>query len=217
MFDIILSQERRNLKEKYILQLDAKNAFGTQLYDTPAIELINQYEWDFRHLDKYDCLLITEFIDQELLYRHRQAIAKFLNNQKIVIFCGHLFRDFIPGATLFKPKSIRSYHDYSLNIMPESEIFKSVLLDDLNFRRGVAGFNARGYHFPPQTAEIHLTFKSGEVISYIDRTSTKGTILVHAGRNLFGYQGESRSTDSISQNCFDWVNQEISRMKGQHK
>lgn len=202
------------MKQKHILQLDAQNAFAVQLPINPIIELVDQYHWDVDQLNDYECLLITEFVDQELLYQHRQEILDFLNNQKLVIFCGHLFRDFIPGATLFMPKPIRSHQDYELQIMPKSDIFKSVSIDELNYRRGVAGFNARGYHLPPKTADIQLTFKSGEVVTYIDRTSTRGTILVHAGRNLFGYQGEGNSTDQISQNSLAWVTQEILRLKG---
>ncbi|GAX46471.1 hypothetical protein [Pseudolactococcus reticulitermitis] len=202
------------MKQNHILQLDAKNAFTYQLPINPMIDLVDQYLFEAKLLNDYDCLLITEFVDQELLYRHRQAILHFLNSQKIVIFCGQLFRDFIPGATLFMPKAIKAHQDYNLYITPESEIFKSVKVDELNYRRGVAGFNARGYHRPAETAEIQLTFKSGEVVTYIDRTTTPGTILMHAGRNLFGYQGENKSTDQISQNTLAWVNQEILKLKG---
>ncbi|GFH42127.1 hypothetical protein Hs30E_06780 [Lactococcus hodotermopsidis] len=197
-----------------IIQLYPNNAFAINQVVAPFIDLVDQYAFDFNDLSHYQVLLITEFVDQELLFKHKEAISQFLDEKKIVIYCGQLFRDFIPGATLFMPKRLISYHDYEIKIATNSSIFKGVKADDLTYNKGVAGFNARGWYLPPKHAEISLTFKTGGVISYIDRETTKGTILVHAGRQLFGYKNQDKSTDVISVNVAKWVEDELTRLEG---
>ena len=106
----------------------------------------------------------------------------------IVIFCGHLFRKWLPGTSLFMPKKINGYKDYFVEPNAEAPLFNGIEIDDIVFNKGVAGFFARGYYYPPENTEICLTFTDGKVITYIARHTTNGTIIVHAGRNLLGYK-----------------------------
>ncbi|MFT9846425.1 hypothetical protein [Aneurinibacillus sp. REN35] len=78
----------------------------------------------------------------------------------------------------------------------------------MTFNKGVAGFFARGHHPVPEGADVLLTLPGGEPITYIDRTTTRGTILVHSGNDLFGYRDSSTTTGRIGRQLLAWIRQE---------
>lgn len=197
--------------ELNILELSPSHAFGeeevkeTDLY----ISVIDEYDLESTDLSKYNVLLITYFVDQEYLYKHKDIIESFLNEGKVVIFCGHLFRNWLPGSSLFMPKKINSYKDYFVKAIPGAPLFNDVEIEDMVYNKSVAGFFARGYYYAPEKAEICLTFTDGKVISYIDRHTTNGTIILHAGRNILGYKDKNNTTKKISEQLITLLNKEI--------
>ncbi|MDQ0271892.1 hypothetical protein [Cytobacillus purgationiresistens] len=120
----------------------------------------------------------------------------------------------LPGCSLFSPCEINHYTDYEISLVKPHPIFAGVDPDDLTFNKGVAGFFARGTHSPiPAGAEVLITLPDDMPVTYIDRVSTKGTILVHAGRDLFANRMQGKSTDRISVQLLKWVYEESSFMK----
>ena len=81
--------------------------------------------------------------------------------------------------------------------IPGAPLFDGVEIEDMVCNKGVAGFFARGYYYAPENAEVCLTFTDGKAISYIDRHTTNGTIIVHAGQNLLGYNTSKNTTKKI--------------------
>ena len=202
-----------------ILELSASHAFGIRdiIKTDDYISVIDQYELDSTDLSKYDVLLITYFADQEYLYKNKNIIENFLNEGKVVVFCGHLFREWLPGCSLFMPKKINGYKDYFVKATPNSPLFNDVKVEDMVCNKGVAGFFARGYYYAPKESEICLTFTDGKVISYIDRNTTNGTIIVHAGSNLLGYKNQNKTTDKISVQALDLLKSEVYGGKNNEK
>lgn len=196
-----------------ILELSASHAFGaTASHQVDAYKaVIDEYELASTDLSDYNILLITYFADQEYLYKHKDIIENFLNEGKVVVFCGHLFRPWLPGCSLFMPKKINSYKDYLVKHVPGSPLFEGVEVEDMVFNKGVAGFFARGYYYAPEHAQVCLTFTDGKVISYIDRHTTKGTIIVHAGRSLLDYKNAINTTHKIGEQTFKLLQQEVCR------
>jgi len=171
--------------------------------------VIDQYE-----LKRYDLieaghkfLIIDEFIDQELMVEQKDQIEAFLNQGNLVFFAGHLFRHWIPGSSLFVPKKINSHLDYVVTVL-DHPIFEGVLSEDVTYNRGVSGFFSRGHHPTPEGAEILLKLPGGEPITYIDRRSSKGTILLHAGRNLMNYRNRDNSAGRIGGQLNSWLYEE---------
>jgi len=119
----------------------------------------------------------------------------------------------IDSGSAFVPKQVRSYHDYTVLIHQPHPIFAGVRPEDMTYRKGVAGFFARGHHPLPPLAEVLLTLADGEPITYIDRFSTRGTILVHAGNNLFGYDEPSDTSGRIAAQLKRWVRDEYGRIR----
>lgn len=197
--------------ELKILELSPSHAFAEEEVKTidSYITEIDEYELQSTNLSNYNVLLITYFTDQEYLFKHKDIIENFLNEGKLVIFCGHLFRKWLPGTSLFMPKKIKGYKDYLVQPVPGAPLFNGVEIEDMVSNKGVAGFFARGYYYPPDSAEICLTFTDGKVISYIDRHTTNGTIIVHAGRNLLGYKSSKNTTKKISEQTLDLLKEEV--------
>jgi len=76
----------------------------------------------------------------------------------------------------------------------------------LTFRRGVAGFFARGHHPIPPGAEVLTRLSGGEPATYLDRVSTAGTIVVQASGDLLAWCGEA---------LLDWVVVESAQRRAQ--
>ena len=195
-----------------ILELSASHAFGAGAINTTDsyISVIDEYDFDSTDLSKYNVLLITYFADQEYLYKHRHIIENFLNEGKVVVFCGHLFRKWLPGCSLFMPKKLNTYQDYFVKTIPGAPLFDGVEIEDMVCNKGVAGFFARGYYHAPENAEVCLTFTDGKVISYIDRHTTNGTIIVHGGQNLLGYANATNTKKEITKQALNLLQQEVS-------
>lgn len=186
------------------LLLDSGAHFSEQTvrdgqYDS-NMKVIDQYL-----LPAYDLLeaghkfiVIDEFIDQELMFEQKDRIQDFLNEGNILFFSGHLFRYWIPGASLFVPKTIHNHLDYKVTVL-DHPIFDGVLSEDVTYNKGVAGFFCRGHHPIPEGAEVLLRLAGEEPITYIDRISSRGTIIVHAGRNLLKYRHSINSAGRIGE------------------
>lgn len=207
------------IMELNILELSSSHAFAAMEVDNTdsCITVIDEYELTTTDLSNYNILMITYFVDQEYLYRHKHIIENFLAEGKVVVFCGHVFRPWLPGCSLFMPKKINGYKDYVVKTISGAPLFDGVEIDDMVFNEGVAGFFARGYYYPPEKAEVCLTFTDGKVISYIDRHTTNGTIIVHGGRTLLGYKDAKNTTKKISEQTLVLLNKEICGGKNNEK
>ncbi|MGN0026528.1 MAG: hypothetical protein ACI33I_05930 [Clostridium sp.] len=197
--------------ELKILELSASHAFGAEKTEKKDdyISVIDEYELESTDLSNYNVLLINYFTDQEYLYKHKEIIESFLNEGKVVLFCGHLFRKWLPGCSLFMPKRLNSHKDYLVQAVPGTPLFNGVEVDDMVYTKGVAGFFARGYYYAPEKAEVCLTFTDGKVISYIDRHTTNGTIIVHAGRSILGYKNSKNTMKKISEQAIALLKEEV--------
>jgi hypothetical protein len=146
-------------------------------------------------LARYAGLIVTPNVDQEHLARQHRAIRDYLDRGGVVVFGGHLHRDWLPGAALFVPLANRSLDGYRVVEVADHPIFRG-MGTELTFRRGVAGFFARGHHPVPPGAEVLTRLFGGEPATYLDRGSTAGSIVVQATSNLLSYCGEA---------LIDWI------------
>lgn len=183
--------------------------------DQADFKFIDIYALEETDLSPYKCLVITGFADQDYLYEMRGKIRAFLDDRKVLVFCGNLVTDWLPGGQPFIPKEIRKFSDYNVRNEADHPIFRGVEEEHMTLKKGVAGFFARGHHPLPEGAEALLTLEEGEPITYIDRESTNGTILAHVGFDLFGYMqtDEQNTAGRISAQLREWVLGEYSNLQ----
>jgi hypothetical protein len=200
-----------------ILRLNAGTSFGAQNMSESTIQkdftVVDIYELPELDLNPYICMVINGLIDQEFLTKHKDKIHDFLNERKIVVFSGNLFRPWLPGGSNFVPKEVRSHLDYTVSLHQPHPIFDGVTSYDMTFNKGVSGFFARGHHPLPEGAEVLLTLPGGEPITYIDRHSTKGTLLVHSGNDLFGNGSTEKTSGRIAPQLLKWVREEYAQLQ----
>jgi hypothetical protein len=172
-------------------------------------ERIDCYALASTDLAQFDVLLVSSTVDQEHLLRHRQLIHRYLDGGGVLIFGGHLHRDWLPGASRFVPIATPSLSAYRVTELAPHPIFAGVQPDDLTFRRGVAGFFARGHHPPPAGAEVLSRIGGGEPATYVDRVSTRGTIVVHTTADLLAYSDSNEgAAKRVSGQLLDWARDE---------
>jgi hypothetical protein len=171
-------------------------------------ERVDCYALDRTDLSRYALLVVPATVDQEHLARHRGVIRAYLDGGGVLLFGGQLHRDWLPGGSTFVPLPRPSLAAYRVAWLADHPIFAGIEPDDLTFRRGVAGFFARGHHPLPPGAEVLVRLGGGEPATYIDRTSTRGTIVVHANGDLLGYDGSDNTASRLSGQLIDWARAE---------
>ncbi len=177
-----------------VLDMDTRNPEGGKW--SARVDRLDCYALGSTDLTRYQALIITPNVDQEYLARQRRVIRGYLDGGGVVVFGGHLHRDWLPGASAFIPLVNRSVAGYRVVEVADHPIFRGMSPDELTFRRGVAGFFARGHHPIPAGAEVLTRLSGGEPATYLDRVSTAGTIVVQATSDLLGTCGEA---------LLDWV------------
>lgn len=176
---------------------DAFAAMGVEPFDV--------YDLPGADLDQLDGLVVSGRVDQELLHRHRDRIRGFLDDGKVVVFSGQLFRPWLPGAGTFE---FDAFDDAPLTIAAHP------ILDGVEYGDLSGSFVYRhGHHPAPEGTETIVSLASGRPAVYIDRVTTAGTILLHGGTNLLAYAVVDSSANRIVPQLLGWIDRER-RMKG---
>jgi hypothetical protein len=179
-----------------------------------VIDLIPIYDLPSVSLDPYIGLVVPRISDEELLYREKKIIEDFLDQGKVVCSFVHNFRPWLPGNTLWM-KSDLNLKEHRVVYKKAHPIFEGVDVYDLNFKEGIAGFFYRGTLQAPPESEIILTDHLGQTVMYIDRQTTKGTILSTSGADLLGYPGSTPSTaQRLGPQLIQWIEFEYHQRNG---
>lgn len=175
------------------------------------VEVVDTYGLCDVDLDRFSALLVSGMVDQEFLWQRRDVVASFLDRGRVVVFCGQLFRRWLPGCEPFVPTVIRGFGDYVVHLGQPHPVFAGVDTAELTFRRGVAGFFARGHHPPPPGASVLATLAGGQPITWIDEATTAGSVFVHAGADLLGYRASDGSAARLVPQLLGWARARGSR------
>ncbi|WLD94576.1 aspartate/tyrosine/aromatic aminotransferase [Alkalihalobacillus sp. AL-G] len=192
LYSGVIFQDMEFKKEKYKNVVDM-----IPIYDLPNVSL-----------DSYIALVVPRISDEEYLFKEKEIIEGFLNQGKIICSFVQNFRKWLPGNKLWRRTDL-NLKEHRVTYKREHPIFAGVDEYDLNFKEEVAGFFYRGTIDPPSKAEVVLEDHRGYTIMYIDRNSTKGTIVSTAGADLFGYAGSTPSTaQKIGPQLLQWLEDE---------
>lgn len=192
---------------KPLLLLDPRTSLQPIHHDPRVgerVDVIDLYDLPSTDLTPYVGLVVTGMADQEFLWTQRHVVAGFLDQGNVVVFCGHLLHRWLPGCAPFVPARITSFRDYAIHLVEPGPIFAGVDPDDLTFRRGVAGFFARGHHPPPAGSQILATLAGGQPTTWIDRATTRGTVFTHAG-DMLGFADQGSTAVRLAPQLLDWT------------
>src|SRR5688572_9091428 len=95
-----------------------------------GVDPIDIYLFPGADLHQYTGLIISPRVDQELLYRERDKIRAFLDDGKVVVFSGELFRPWLPGAIGTTQYDIRANGGVGIVTLAEHEILGDLTPED---------------------------------------------------------------------------------------
>ena len=176
---------------------------------------INAYESlanPSKPLSQHCAVVIPPDIDEIYLYKHKQILADYLQNGRILLSFAQNFLSWLPGNNLYT-KAQTPIKDRTILASPHA-ITEGIRDYDLNYIKGIKGFFSRGYFEPPKDAYVFLHDDQQHCVGYIDTTTTNGIILATAGADLFAYPlRDSNTCRRLGINILLW----IESLLAQHK
>lgn len=151
-------------------------------------------------------ILIEAHIDQRALLAHRDALQRHLDNGGTLVFNGHLVYPLFEGLESFRVAAGRGVKDLEVERVNPHPVFAGVDCQDLSFRRGVAGFYARGANPPPPGAVVlHRLRADGSPCDWVWQRPQGGQLFMHGGNNLWMYINDKTSAARIAPQLLNWV------------
>ncbi|HVE95991.1 MAG TPA: hypothetical protein VNA67_03270 [Pseudonocardiaceae bacterium] len=151
-------------------------------------------------------LILAGRSDQGLLTAMQDKLCGFLDQGRVVVFSGQLTHDWLPGATAFEPDPAADGESGPPQL-GDHPIFSSVSPPDL----GTNFVYSNGRHRPPAGADVIAQRADGTPGAYVDRASTRGTVLLHGGANLLANATTDNSAARIVPQLIEWVRHEAHR------
>lgn len=176
-----------------------------------------EYDVEFTDLTAFEGIIITNHVDEDYLVEHKQQLEDYLNQGGVIFSLTEISEPFIPNIGIWKRSPIPLKDREVRIINTEYPLFKNIEKEHLEARKGVRGFFSRGYFETiPAHAEILVTDQNDDVMFYVDRESTKGTIFAGAGTDLYRlYVNENNTATKVSQNMLDVIRLEAARVRGE--
>lgn len=173
----------------------------------PRAESVPLYTLHTLDLSRYRALLVPSHVDQRYLLSAREQLESYLLAGGIIVFNGHVAYPFLRWLTPFVPVGVAGVAGLRVHRCASHPIFDGVDPAHLTFRRGVAGFYARGGNPPAAGARVLNTLgPDAQAIDWALALPEGGRLLVHSGNDLWMYAGGTDSAARIVPQLFDWLN-----------
>ncbi|MCG6206532.1 hypothetical protein LPW26_17930 [Rhodopseudomonas sp. HC1] len=160
---------------------------------------VDLYALDATLLGSADALLIGMHMDQRFLQANTALLDNYVAAGGRVVISGHVAHPFLTGLSPVQPLDGGSIADLTVSRATTHPIWDGVALDDLTFRRGVAGFYGHAWHVPPDGATvIHTLGPAARPLDFIYPLG-RGTVLLHGGNDLWSFGGDDTSRRLLPQ------------------
>lgn len=180
----------------------------------PLVEagrLAAAWEWDLDPADiaAADGILLTMHLDQTRAVTWADAFEAMLDRGGRILVNGHIALPFLAGLAPFVLAG-RKRDDYRLTILGDHPIFAGVDRLGLEERRGVAGFYGRGHNPLPEGARALTGIgRAAAPLDWVWRRPGGGTILCHAGNDLWISPVDPAGMDRLAANAVGWLAAEM--------
>lgn len=172
----------------------------------PNTAFVDQYDLDKTDLSQFAALILPAHIDQRFVGTRSDQITTFLDQGGTLVFNGHVAWPMLPELKPFVPLERQSLENLMIYRVNHHPVFDGVDCNDLTFKRGVAGFYARGSNPPPDGAiPLHVLGKEQLVCDWLYERPKGGRILMHSGNDLWMYIGSQNSTSRVVPQLCAWA------------
>lgn len=170
------------------------------------LDQIDHYALADVELSRYRALLVPAHLDQRFFGTLTQKVTGFLDGGGTLVFNGHVAWPMLPEFRPFEVLPRVTLETLEVHRLAGHPVFEGVDPRDLTFRRGVAGFYARG-HNPPPAGAVALNGLGPEraPCDWVYARPDGGRILMHAGNDLWMYAGASDSSARIVPQLCRWA------------
>ncbi|MCP9628567.1 hypothetical protein NML43_15845 [Rhodopseudomonas palustris] len=169
-----------------------------------TIRDVDLYALDAALLGDADALLIGMHMDQRFLQANAARLGDYVAAGGIAVVNGHIAHPFLPGLSPVRPLGGGSLADLTVARAVAHPIWDGVALDDLTFRRGVAGFYGHAWHLPPHgSTVIHTLGPEARPLDFIYPVG-RGRVLMHGGNDLWSFGGDDSSRRLLPQ-LMSWL------------
>ncbi|AQQ06009.1 hypothetical protein B0E33_22550 [Roseibium algicola] len=172
----------------------------------PDIDVIGHYDLETADLSRYPALCLPAHLDQRFFGSLTAKIEQFLDAGGTLVFNGHVAWPMLPEFQPFVPLNRFSLEDLQIHRLTDHPVFEGVSTGELTYRRGVAGFYARGFNPPPEGAvSLHGVGPDRLPCDWVYERPSGGRIFMHAGNDLWMYVGSSDTTARIAPQLCAWA------------
>lgn len=169
------------------------------------IEAADIYSFDAQPLERFAALLIGLRVDQRFLAARAERLNRFVEAGGTAVVNGQIVYPFIAGLSLFRPLQDYRVEDLVVRRETAHPVWEGVAVDELTFRRGVAGFYGRGWHEPPPGATvIHTIGADRHPVDFVYPLGA-GRVLFHGGNSLWQEAGPNDTTGRIVPQLIAWL------------
>lgn len=151
-------------------------------------------------------LLIPANADQRFLMTLQPQLEQWLLAGGTMVINGHVAYPFLRWLQPFEVQPCPGLAGLQVARAAPHPVFDGVDPAHLTYRRGVAGFYARGANPPPPGALVLNTLGPGQQpIDWLLALPGGGRLLVHSGNDLWMYANGQDSAARIVPQLFDWL------------
>lgn len=170
-----------------------------------AVE-IDHYRLHETALEDYAALLLPAHLDQRYFGEVAPRVTAFLDRGGTLVFNGHVAWPMLPEFNTFVPLPRIDLEHLQVHRLTAHPVFDGVDMRDLTYRRGVAGFYARGHNPPPAGAVPVIGLGPERApCDWVYERPAGGRILMHAGNDLWMYAGSGCSGARIVPQLCRWA------------
>ncbi|WP_322516231.1 hypothetical protein SR870_01190 [Rhodopseudomonas palustris] len=165
---------------------------------------VDLYALDAALLAGADALLIGMHMDQRFLKANAGLLDDHVTAGGRIAISGHVAHPFMAGLGPVQPLDGGGIADLTISRATAHPIWDGVALDDLTFRRGVAGFYGHAWHAPPKDAiVIHTLGPAHRPLDFIYPLG-RGAVLLHGGNDLWSFGGDDTTRRLLPQ-LINWL------------
>lgn len=190
-----------------IVQLTMGSRPTEEVAADERVQPVDLYRLASLDLSRVRGLLVGVHCDQLFLEAHRSLLDRFLDRGGRLVVCGQIERPFT--RTLVRSTPLRDYtlDDLRVRRLANHAVWDGVDVEDLTFRRGVAGFYGRVHCAPPLSATVvHGLGADARPLDYVVGQG-QGKLLFHGGNALWGYAADASSAARMAPQLLDWIAQ----------
>ncbi|RMX06524.1 hypothetical protein D8I35_08350 [Corticibacter populi] len=160
-------------------------------------------------LQQWRAILVPCHVDQRFLQSRRPHLERYLLNGGTLVVNGHVAYPFLCWLQPFEAAPALGLEGLRVHRAAPHPIFAGVDAEHMTFRRGVAGFYARGANPVPHGALVLNTLGPERLpIDWLLELPGGGRLLVHSGNDLWMFAGGHDSAARILPQLLDWLEEE---------